>query len=280
MYRNLIGAFVILPLACMAAAAEKPERVAAEQLTDANRATRIPHLFPKGRTQVIEDYLFAMNARDDLEDAGVQHTHTIGPRNPVIEMHQALTSRVPRLRFGELFQAKDELVSSPYTTRFVLEVVDPATNGVVGYVEMADSGTYIGAAEIAGSAGAVRLRRASEVRAIFGKTFGEKSAIDTMETVFVRGDFHGELPVWRITSAKDTFYLGNYAIGAETWYRVKESVPVPKSTQFMLTSADRLGEIAVFDRGWRRIETLQTPPDTKIVLDELGGFVHFLEPVR
>lgn len=262
-------------------AVEKPRRLPSDELRNPESPSFVPCPFPKSRDQVIEDYVFMVKKKDQLLRSGQIHHESITPQDAVWEMQLALASPGASVRFGELLRARDDAVTSPYESRFVLEVIDPRTNLVMGYAILSDSGEPLMTVRFQNPAAKQRLRKEYEVRRLFAERFGHDRPLQSVDAVFVRGDFAGELPVWRVRTADMTFYLGNYdTIGGEIWYKVENSMPVPESTYWTCPSLDRLGEVAVFDRERRLIQTIQLPSGRKVVLDELNGFVHVLAAVQ
>lgn len=276
----LIAAMVFSWIPAGGLAVEKPPQIPREELSDPKSPSYVPDPFPTGRNEVIADYQWSVRTRQELRASGRLHEKTLGGPNKVWEMEQDLISPRPGLKFGEMLRAKDEAVTSPYEMNFVVEVVDPRTDYIVGYVVVADSGVPRMAVRIQAPGATQRLRREHEVRALFGEKFGLGLAIESLEPVYVRGDFHGEFPVWRVRTGQHTYYLGNYDNpGGETWYRGWQSVPVPANTEFITTSVETPVGLVVFDGAGNAIQRVQIPQGKRVVLDELGGFVHFLESV-
>lgn len=262
-------------------AVEKPPRVSMAELNDPRSGSFVPNPYPRTKDEVIADYVSFTRTRLELIAAGKLHQESLGGQNPIWEMQKALVSPRSTLKFGEFLSAKDETVTSPYRSSFVLEVMDTVTGKVVGYIVVADTGLPRMAIRIQEPGETRRFRREYEVRRLFAEKFGIARTIQQIEAVFVRGDFQGALPVWRARSTGSTFYLGNDdSPGGQIWHKLRESVPVPEDTYFMSTTVERPVQVGVGDRFGNLIEMLPIPPGTLIVLDELGGFVHFLDPVK
>lgn len=263
-------------------AVEKPPPVSIEELKDPKSGSFVPNPYPRTKDEVIADYVSLTRTSLELKAAGKVHQKLLGGQNPIIwEMQKALVSPRSTLKFGELVSAKDETVTSPYRSSFVLEVIDTVRNQVVGYVVVADTGLPRMDIRIQEPGETRRFRREYEVRRLFAEKFGIARAIRQIEAVFVRGDFQGALPVWRARSAGSTFYLGNDdSPGGQVWHKLRESVPVPEDTYFMSTTVERPVQVGVGDRFGNLIEMLPIPAGTVIVLDELGGFLHILDPVK